>query len=187
MSIPCLKFMVMVYVSVLLLLGGYIYHYDMNYFSLTFPYSLVIGIVLFALLGVGGALLFLRKAWGMTPACFFFALGAVILLLPLFYSRAEWGVLTVGRMACLFGSWIIYFILLQYRVMQHVRIAFIYTLVLAAAVGGIWLFSFPAEAAAGYAGSGGALAGCREQFIGERIIGGMGADGVASVPHVAPR
>lgn len=75
MSIPCLKFMVMVYVSVFLLLGGYIYHYDMNYFSLTFPYSLVIGVVLFALLGVGGALLFLRKAWGMTPACFFLCAG----------------------------------------------------------------------------------------------------------------
>ncbi|WIF05426.1 hypothetical protein QEP77_15770 [Serratia sp. B1] len=56
--------MVMVYVSVLLLLGGYIYHYDMNYFSLTFPYSLVIGIVLFALLGVGGALLFCEKRGG---------------------------------------------------------------------------------------------------------------------------
>ncbi|WP_159085270.1 MULTISPECIES: O-antigen ligase family protein [Serratia] len=174
MSIPCLKFMVMVYVSVLLLLGGYIYHYDMNYFSLTFPYSLVIGVVLFALLGVGGALLFLRKAWGMTPACFFFALGAVILLLPLFYSRAEWGVLTVGRMACLFGSWIIYFILLQYRVMQHVRIAFIYTLVLAAAVGGIWLFSFPAEAAAGYAGSGGRWPDAASSLLASGLLAGWG-------------
>lgn len=71
MSIPCLKFMVMVYVSVFLLLGGYIYHYDMNYFSLTFPYSLVIGVVLFALLGVGGALLFFAKSVGDDPRVFF--------------------------------------------------------------------------------------------------------------------
>ncbi|WP_201748550.1 hypothetical protein, partial [Escherichia coli] len=82
--------------------------------------------------------------------------------------------LTVGRMACLFGSWIIYFILLQYRVMQHVRIAFIYTLVLAAAVGGIWLFSFPAEAAAGYAGSGGRWPDAASSLLASGLLAGWG-------------
>lgn len=58
--------------------------------------------------------------------------------------------------------------------MQHVRIAFIYTLVLAAAVGGIWLFSSPAEAAAGYAGSGGRWPDAASSLLASGLLAGWG-------------
>lgn len=96
--------MVMVYVSALLCWVVAIYHYDMErHFSLTFYIPLVIGRYLFSL-GVGGALL-LRKAV-MTPACFFFALGADIAVALLFLVPS--GAPHCQANTCLFGSWILF-------------------------------------------------------------------------------
>ncbi|MGQ5834226.1 O-antigen ligase family protein [Serratia sp. IR-2025] len=158
MSSAYFKILVATYLCVLLGLGVYIYQYDMkSQFSIVPYYWVGYFFILATAMAVG--FIFLRsREMIITPACLFFAAGAVILLVPVFYPRSAWCAEVVGRLALLFGSWIIYFLLLQYRITQRLRAFLLYTLLFTATAGALLLFSVTAEANVGSAsmGAGGA-------------------------------
>lgn len=154
MSSAYFRILVVIYLCVLFWSGMYVYQHGMKEPLLALPYYSVGCFFIIAISMSVFAIFFLREDMIMTPACLLFAMGVVILLVPIFYLRSEWSAEVVGRLTFLFGSWIIYFFLLQYRITQPLRALLLYSLLFIATTGALLLFSAPADAAAGYTGTG---------------------------------
>ncbi|ENZ5480176.1 hypothetical protein P805_03922 [Serratia marcescens BIDMC 44] len=146
MSSAYFKILVATYLCVLLGLGVYIYQHDMKSQFLIVPYYWVGYFFILAIVMTVGFIFLRSREMIITPACLFFAAGAVILLIPVFYPRSAWCAEVVGRLTLLFGSWVIYFLLLQYRITQRLRTFLLYTLLFTATAGALLCFSIPADA-----------------------------------------